>query len=106
MKQLLPRLWCLLALVPLGAAQAAGAPPHYRITHQVALPGDEGWDYLIYDQAGHRLFVAHGSRVLVVDGDKLTVVGEIPETPGVHGIALAPEFNRGYVSAGRAGSVV
>lgn len=106
MKHLLPRLWCLLALVPLGAAQAAGAPPHYRITHQVALPGDEGWDYLLYDQAGQRLFVAHGSRVLVVDGDKLTVVGEIPETPGVHGIALAPEFNRGYVSAGRAGSVV
>jgi DNA-binding beta-propeller fold protein YncE len=105
MKHLLPRLLCLLALAPLGLAQAAGAP-HYRITHQVSLPGDEGWDYLSFEQGGHRLFVSHGTRVLVVDGDKLTVTGEIADTPGVHGIALAPDLGRGYVSAGRAGTVV
>src|SRR5215469_14422394 len=105
MKQLPLRLLCLLALVPLVAAQAAGAP-HYHITHQVSLPGDEGWDYLLYDQAGQRLFVSHGSRVLVVDGEKLTVTGEIAGTPGVHGIALAPDVGRGYISAGRAGIVV
>jgi DNA-binding beta-propeller fold protein YncE len=105
MKHLLPRLLCLLGLVPLGAAQAAGTP-NYHITHQLALPGDEGWDYLTFEQGGQRLFVAHGSRVLVVDTDKLTVIGEIPDTPGVHGIALAPDLNRGYVSAGRAGTVV
>jgi len=105
-KHLLPRLMCLLALVPLGAAQAADQAPHYRITHQVSLPGDEGWDYLLYDSQGHRLFVSHGSRVLVVDGEKLTVAGEIPDTPGVHGIALAPDLGRGYISAGRAGTVV
>ena len=105
MRHLAWRLSCLLALVPLAAAQAAGTP-HYRITHQVSLPGDEGWDYLLYDQAGRRLFVSHGSRVLVVDGDKLTVTGEIADTPGVHGIALAPDLGRGYVSAGRAGTVV
>ena len=106
MSHLLPRLMCLLALVPLGATQAADQPPHYRITHQVPLPGDEGWDYLLYDQQGQRLFVSHGSRVLVVDGEKLSVTGEIPGTPGVHGIALAPDLDRGYISAGRAGSVV
>src|SRR5215472_2373919 len=105
MKHLLPRLLCLLALTPLAAAQAAGTP-HYHITHQVSLPGDEGWDYLLYDQAGSRVFVSHGSRVLVVDGEKLTVTGEIPDTPGVHGIALAPDVGRGYISAGRAGAVV
>ncbi len=105
MQNVLTRLLCLLCLVPLGAAQAAGAP-HYRITHQVSLPGDEGWDYLLFDQEGRRLFVSHGSRVLVVDADKLTVTGEIPDTPGVHGIALAPDLGRGYVSAGRSGSVV
>jgi len=106
MKHLLPRLLCLLALGTLGGAQAADKALHYRITHQVSLPGDEGWDYLQYDQQGHRLFVSHGSRVLVVDGEKLTVAGEIPDTPGVHGIALAPDLDRGYVSAGRAGTVV
>src|SRR5215470_10974484 len=105
MKHLLPRLTCLLACVPLAAAQAAGTP-HYHITHQVSLPGDEGWDYLLFDQAGHRLFVSHGTRVLVVDADKLTVTGEIADTPGVHGIALAADLGRGYVSAGRANMVV
>lgn len=105
MRHLAWRLSCLLALVPLAAAQAAGTP-HYHLTHQVSLPGDEGWDYLLYDQAGRRLFVSHGSRVLVVDGEKLTVTGEIAGTPGVHGIALAPDLGRGYVSAGRAGTVV
>lgn len=105
MKYALPRLLCLLALAPLAAVQAAGTP-HYHITHQLALPGDEGWDYLTFEQGGHRLFVAHGSRVLVVDTDKLAVTGEIADTPGVHGIALAADLGRGYVSAGRAGTVV
>ena len=105
MKHLLPRLLCLLALAPPGVVQAADTP-HYRITHQLALPGDEGWDYLTFEQGGHRLFVAHGSRVLVVDTDKLAVTGEVADTPGVHGIALAADLGRGYVSAGRAGFVV
>ena len=98
-------LLSLLTLAPLAATQAADAP-RYSITHQVPLPGDEGWDYLLYDQAGHRLFVSHGTRVLVVDAEKLTVTGEIPDTPGVHGIALADDLGRGYISAGRAGTVV
>ncbi len=105
MKHVLPRLLCLVGLLPLGAAQAADTP-HYHITHQVSLPGDEGWDYLSYDQARHRLFVSHGTRVLVLDADQLTVAAEIADTPGVHGIALADDLGRGYVSAGRSGSVV
>ncbi|MDE2136291.1 MAG: YncE family protein [Gammaproteobacteria bacterium] len=104
MKHNLPQL-LLLSLAPLAAAQAAGTP-HYHITQQLALPGDEGWDYLAYEQGGNRLFVSHGTRVLVVDTGKLAIVGEIPDTAGVHGIALAPELDRGYVSAGRAGTVV
>ncbi|MGO9803780.1 MAG: YncE family protein [Steroidobacteraceae bacterium] len=99
------RALCLTCLVPLAAVQAAGTP-HYTITHQLSLPGDEGWDYLIYEQGGERLFVSHGSRVLVIDTQKLAVVGEIADTQGVHGIALAPDLGRGYISAGRAGTVV
>jgi DNA-binding beta-propeller fold protein YncE len=105
MKQVLTRLLWLVCLAPLAAAQAAGTP-HYRITQQVPLPGDEGWDYLAFEQGGHRLFVSHSSRVLVIDTEKLTVAGEIADTPGVHGIALAPDLGRGYISAGRAGFVV
>jgi DNA-binding beta-propeller fold protein YncE len=103
-KSLFPAL-CLTGLAALYAAQAAAASP-YRITHQVSLPGDEGWDYLTFEQGGQRLFVSHGSHVLVVDAQKLTVIGEIADTAGVHGIALAPDLGRGYVSAGRAGTVV
>jgi DNA-binding beta-propeller fold protein YncE len=103
-KTLIRALW-LTCLAPLGAVPAAETP-HYHITHQMPLPGDEGWDYLIYEQGGNRLFVSHGSHVLVIDTQKLAVVGDIPDTQGVHGIALAPDLGRGYVSAGRAGTVV
>src|SRR5256884_5852430 len=93
-----------LALVPL--ATHAQASPHYRIAHELPLPGDEGWDYLAFEAGGHRLFVSHGTRVLVVDTDKLALAGEIADTPGVHGIALAPDLGRGYISAGGAGVIV
>ena len=101
-------LGCIaLAGVLLLAASAARADtgPRYHIAHDVPLPGDEGWDYLTLDSEGHRLFIAHGTHVLVVDTEKLAVAGRIADTPGVHGIALAPELGRGYVSAGRAGLV-
>ena len=93
-----------LGVVP-GAARAAAAPA-YHITHEVSLPGEEGWDLLAFEQGGHRLFVSHGTRVLVVDTDTFKVAGEIADTPGVHGIALAPDLGRGYISAGRANSIV
>jgi DNA-binding beta-propeller fold protein YncE len=95
----------LSCVAPLAAVQAAEAP-HYKITHQMPLAGDEGWDYLLYEQGGERLFVSHGTRVLVIDTQKLAVIGEIADTPGVHGIALAPDLGRGYISAGRANLVV
>ena len=91
--------------LPLACAEAA-PPPQYRITHELTLPGDEGWDYLSFDELSHRLFIAHGTRVQVIDTERLSLVGEIADTPGVHGIALAPDLNRGYISAGRAGLVV
>jgi DNA-binding beta-propeller fold protein YncE len=89
----------------LGAARSE-ASPGYHIAHEVSLPGEEGWDLLAFEQGGHRLFVSHGTRVLVVDTDTLKVVGEIADTPGVHGIALAPDLGRGYISAGRANTIV
>jgi DNA-binding beta-propeller fold protein YncE len=89
----------------LGGAHSE-ASPGYHITHEVSLPGEEGWDLLAFEQGGHRLFVSHGTRVLVVDTDSFKVVGEIADTPGVHGIALAPDLGRGYISAGRANTIV
>lgn len=97
-------LACLLLLT--AAATPVDAGPRYTLAHDVPLPGDEGWDYLTLEPEGHRLFIAHGTHVLVVDTEKLIVAGKIADTPGVHGIALAPDIGRGYVSAGRAGVVV
>ena len=79
---------------------------NYHLVREISIPGDEGWDYLSFDAKGARIFVSHGSRVQVVDATKGAVVGEIADTPGVHGIALAPELNRGFISAGRSGMVV
>ena len=82
------------------------AAPQYHITHEVKLPGDEGWDYLSFDDAGHRLFIAHGTQVLVIDTDQLTPAGAITNTPGVHGVALATDAGHGYISAGRSNTIV
>jgi DNA-binding beta-propeller fold protein YncE len=87
-------------------ATHAQASSQYRIANEVPLPGDEGWDYLTFETGGQRLFIAHGTRVQVVDTEKLAVTGEIADTPGVHGIALAPDLGRGYISAGRSGVIV
>src|ERR1700694_1657831 len=94
------------ALVLVLVTTHAQAGPQYRIAHEVPLPGDEGWYCLAFEPGGHRLFIAHGTRVQVVDTDKLAVAGEIADTPGVHGIALAPELGRGYISAVRSGVIV
>lgn len=92
-----------LALAPVPAT--AQAAPHYHVVRR-AKPGGEGfWDYMTADPAGHRLFVSHGTHVQVVDLHSLRVVGDIPNTPGVHGIALAPELERGFTSNGRDTSV-
>jgi hypothetical protein len=90
----------------LAAGSSEGRAPSADGISQLSLPGDEGWDYLTYEEPRQRLFIAHGTRVLVVDARTLRLAGEVPDTPGVHGIALAPELGRGYVSAGRANLIV
>ncbi|HWA87114.1 MAG TPA: hypothetical protein VG710_12875 [Opitutus sp.] len=84
---------------------AARAEELYRPEAEIPLGGDGGWDYLAVDAAAHRLYVSHATKVVVIDTARNAVVGEIADTPGVHGIALAPELGRGFVSAGRANEV-
>ena len=89
-----------------GLAAAATAPAGgYHLAGSIAIGGTGGWDYLTVDAPAHRLYVSHASRVEVVDTATGTLVGAIPDTPGVHGIALAPVLDRGYISDGRAGTV-
>jgi len=68
--------------------------------------GGEGfWDYLTVDSEARRLYISHGTHVQVMDIDTYAIVGDIPDTQGVHGIALAPELGRGFTSNGRANTV-
>ena len=81
------------------------ANSEYRIVNKIHLPGDGGWDYLTVDEAGSRLFVSHGTVVQVVDLKTGQLAGTIEDTPGVHGIAIAPELNKAFISEGRDASV-
>jgi DNA-binding beta-propeller fold protein YncE len=89
----------VLALGPWVGVRAAEGP--YRQSKEIAIGGEGGWDYLSVDAAARRLYVSHATKVVVIDIDKDAVVGEIAPTPGVHGIALAPDLGRGFVSNGR-----
>jgi len=71
----------------------------------IPVSGDGFWDYLTVDSEAHRLYISHSTRVQVMDTDTYAVVGEIPDTQGVHGIALARDLGRGFTSNGRANTV-
>ena len=101
------RRFCLAAVLALSCSLFAAAVPSggYSVIKKIPIPGSGSWDYLTVDEAARRLYVSHGTQVEVLDIDSLKVVGNIPKTPGVHGIALAPELGRGFVSNGQANTV-
>ena len=94
-----------LALLLLGALEAHAADNPYRQLEEIAIGGEGGWDYLSVDSAARRLYVSHASKVVVIDLDQDKVVGEIAPANGVHGIAIAADLGRGFVSNGREATV-
>lgn len=103
-------LAAILALThsPAHAAAPAAAmpgPSGYHLIKTIKVGGDGFWDYLNFDSPSRRLFISRGTRVDVLDVDSGKIVGTIPDTPGVHGIALAPELGDGFTSNGQAGTV-
>jgi DNA-binding beta-propeller fold protein YncE len=93
----------LVTFLLVTSSLAAG--PGYHLVKTYPLGGDGGWDYLTFDPASRHVFLSRATHVVVIDADSGKNVGEIPDTPGVHGIALASEFDRGFVSNGREGTV-
>lgn len=77
----------------------------YHLLKTVPLGGEGSWDYLFVDDDARRLYISRSTHTMVLDADSLKVVGDIPDTQGVHGIAIATEFNRGFTSNGRSASV-
>jgi DNA-binding beta-propeller fold protein YncE len=99
-------LWTFACLVGLLALVAASSPkPGYHLVQRIAVGGEGGWDYMLVDEGARRLYVTHGTRVVVLDADTGAVVGEIPDTSGVHGVALAPDLGRGFTSNGRSSTI-
>ena len=86
------------------AALAQGSP-NYHVARKVKIGGDGGFDYVTTDPTSKRVFLTHSTHVVVYDLAKDTVVGDIPNTKGVHGVALAPDLNRGFTSNGQDSSV-
>jgi DNA-binding beta-propeller fold protein YncE len=87
------------------ATALAAAGPGYKVVKTYKIGGDGGWDYLKADSDTRRLYISRATHVIVLDLDSLKTVGDIANTPGVHGIALAPELGRGFTSNGREGTV-
>jgi DNA-binding beta-propeller fold protein YncE len=83
----------------------ASSQTSYHITKKIPITGQGGWDYLIVDEHARQLFVSHGTEVEVLDVDSGVQVGKIPNTLGVHGIALVDEAGRGFVSNGQTSTV-
>ncbi|HEY0778288.1 MAG TPA: YncE family protein [Gemmatirosa sp.] len=95
----------LLAAACLTVGTAAAQSPSYHVTHTVRLGGEGGWDYLTVDTATNRLYISRGTHVMVVDLAHDSVTGDVANTPGVHGIAIAEDLGRGFTSNGRDSSV-
>lgn len=91
--------------VSLVAVALAAAGPGYHVVKTYKIGGEGGWDYLLADANTHRLFISRGTHVIVLDTESGKTVGDIPDTPGVHGIALAPELGKGFTSNGRENTV-
>ncbi len=80
-------------------------PSGYHVIKSVPVAGDGFWDYVTVDSAARRVYISHGTKVVVLDADSFAAVGEIPDTQGVHGITIAADLGKGFTSNGRANTV-
>ncbi len=99
------RLVAVLAVLAVGlSVPLLAAEGPYRRLKEIVIGGEGGWDYLSVDAAARRLYVSHATKVVVIDLETNAVVGEIAPAPGVHGIAVAADLGRAFVSNGREGT--
>src|SRR5512146_1208459 len=102
---------CLLGALSLGAIAAPAVRNGWHVLQRWQIGGEGGWDYLAFDPATRHLYVSRSDRVVVLDVagmpsmTKSSVIGEIDGLSGVHGIAIAQDLHRGFISNGRADTV-
>jgi hypothetical protein len=105
MKKYFLILSCIVFIICSNILKAQIKPSKYKIANKFHIEGDGGWDYLIVDESTGRIFVSHGTVVNVVDENDGKLLGTIPDTKGVHGIAIAADLNKAFISNGRDSSV-
>src|SRR3979490_2839714 len=88
---------CALAL----QNATAGSEGPYKFLNEIPIGGEGGWDILTIDSAASRLYLSHATKVVVVDLVKNAAIGEIADTPGVHGFVAVPELQRGFSTNGK-----
>jgi DNA-binding beta-propeller fold protein YncE len=104
MKRVIKAVFSATAVI-VAVLSSSGAEGPYHFLKEIPVGGQGGWDYLSVDSAGQRLYVSHATKVVVIDLSKDQVVGEITNTPGIHGVAVAPALQRGFSSNGRENKV-
>src|SRR5712664_1757538 len=87
------------------AAVPAPGPSGYHVIKTIPVGGEGGWDYVFVDSDARRVYISRGTHVVVLDADTYAVVGDIPDTLGVHGVAVASDLGRGFTSNGRSNDV-
>jgi DNA-binding beta-propeller fold protein YncE len=95
-----------LFLMVMQFSYAQSKSPEYKVIKTIPVEGPGGWDYLTVDKPTQRLFISHSTCVDVVDLKTEKLIGQIPNTTGVHGIACVPALNKGFITAGRLDSVI
>ena len=97
------RLWILV--LSFAALSLAADAPGFKLTRKYPVPGDGGFDYIVFDGSANRLYVSHGTQVDVLDAASGSVLGTVENTPGVHGIAIVPSLHRGFATNGKNATV-
>jgi DNA-binding beta-propeller fold protein YncE len=92
---------CVVTTALLFGSTLCANAADYKVQTRYSVPGNDGWDYITVDSVGRRIYVAHAVRVNVLDADTGASVGTIEDTPGVHGIAVAPKLKHGFTSNGK-----
>ena len=91
------RVWMLFIVASVCLAAEA---PGYKLTKKYPVPGDGGFDYVVFDASANRVYMSHGTEVDVVDAESGKLLGKVENTPGVHGIAIVPALHRGFTTNG------
>jgi DNA-binding beta-propeller fold protein YncE len=100
LSRMISKVAVFFSFVLLAAACIAAEAPGFKVSQHFPVPGDGGFDYIVFDSSSNRLYVSHGTEMDVLDAGSGKLLGKVEPTPGVHGAAIVPELHRGFITNG------